>query len=399
MFVDVTLKDLIDLNVFDGMKLITGEKGLSRKISSCGILDYELDRSLKDRYVHSNFQEHQFALTTFLYAKDEEYLINDAIKYLVNKKASGLAIKNVYRLTIHDSVLRYAESMDFPIFLIDSTMYFENIIISIKDSIELLGNSHFGQTKIDTILYKSLDPVHIRQHALQLNPSFKNNFFIMYFYVQGHLDNQQFFKIHTSFKNSKLNLPSNSLFRYNNGFLLLYSNDFIDSQDQDILLTEIIQTLLDTNTQFAIGVSDLHYRIEEIKQAIHEAFYAALLHHQEHSELLKYEEIGTYKTIFPFAQTETMQRFSERHLNPLRDFDAENTLLLFETLTQFIMCNGNLHELSKKLSLHENTLRYRLDRVAQLTGLNFKKPEHYEQLSLAVKIHICSELLSEFGVV
>ncbi|MGE7665195.1 PucR family transcriptional regulator [Ureibacillus composti] len=396
---DVTLKDLIDLNVFDGMKLIAGEKGLSRKISSCGILDYELDRSLKDRYIHSNFQEHQFALTTFLYARDEEYLINDAIKYLVNKKASGLAIKNVYRLTIHDSVLRYAESMDFPIFLIDSTMYFENIIISIKDSIELLGNSHYGQTKIDTILYKSLDPVHIRQHALQLNPSIKNNFFIMYFYVQGHLDNQQFFKIQTSFKNSKLNLPSNSLFRYNNGFLLLYSNDFIDSFDQDSLLTEIIQTLLDTNTKFAIGVSDLHYRIEEIKQAIHEAFYAALLHHQEHSELLKYEEIGTYKTIFPFAQTETMQRFSERYLNPLRDFDAENTLLLFETLTQFIMCNGNLHELSKKLSLHENTLRYRLDRVAQLTGLNFKKPEHYEQLSLAVKIHICSELLNEFGVV
>ncbi|MBM7608922.1 hypothetical protein JOD29_002188 [Lysinibacillus composti] len=396
---DVTLKDLIDLNVFDGMKLIAGEKGLSRKISSCGILDYELDRSLKDRYIHSNFQEHQFALTTFLYAKDEEYLINDAIKYLVNKKASGLAIKNVYRLTIHDSVLRYAESMDFPIFLIDSTMYFENIIISIKDSIELLGNLHYGQTKIDTILYKSLDPDHIRQHALQLNPSLKNNYFIIYFYVQGHLDNQQFFKIQTSFKNSKLNSPSNSLFRYNNGFLLLYSNDFIDSHDQDILFKEIVQTLLEPNIKFAIGVSDLHYRIEEIKQAMHEAFYAALLHHLGNSELLKYKEIGTFKTIFPFAQTEPMQRFSKHYLNPLRDFDAENTLLLFDTLTQFIMCNGNLHELSKKLSLHENTLRYRLDRVAQLTGLNFKKPEHYEQLSLAVKIHICSELLSEFGVV
>ncbi|MFJ8234935.1 PucR family transcriptional regulator [Ureibacillus sp. NPDC094379] len=396
---DVTLKDLIDLNVFNGMKLISGEKGLSRKISSCGILDYELDRSLKDRYVHSNFQEHQFALTTFLYAKDEEHLINDAIKYLVNKKASGLAIKNVYRLTIHDSVLRYAESMDFPIFLIDSTMYFENIIISIKDSIEQLGNSHYGQTEIDTILYKSLDPIHIRQHALLLNPSLKNNFFIMYFYFQKHLDNQQFFKIQTIFKKSKMNLPSNSLYRYNNGFLLLYSNDFIDSNDQDILLKEIIQTFLDPDTKFAIGVSDLHFRLEEIKQAMHEAFYAALLHHHDQAELLKYEEIGTYKSIFPFAKTETMQQFSKQYLNPLRDFDAENTLLLFETLTQFIMCNGNLHELSKKLSLHENTLRYRLEKVAHLTGLNFKKPEQYEQLSLAVKIHICSELLSEFGVV
>ncbi|MDI2586240.1 PucR family transcriptional regulator ligand-binding domain-containing protein [Psychrobacillus sp. NEAU-3TGS] len=173
---EVTLKDLVNLEIFNGMKLIAGEKGLSRKITSCGILDYELDRSLKDRYFHSNFQEHQFALTTFLYAKDEEYLINDAIKYLVNKKASGLAIKNVYRLQIHDSALRYAESMDFPIFLIEPGIYFENIIISVTNSIHMLGDAFFGQKEIDTLLYKSIDQSKIKQQALQINPSLKNNF-------------------------------------------------------------------------------------------------------------------------------------------------------------------------------------------------------------------------------
>ncbi|WP_161809725.1 hypothetical protein [Peribacillus muralis] len=32
----------------------------------------------------------QLALTTFLYAKDEQYLINDAIKYLIKKEGFGL---------------------------------------------------------------------------------------------------------------------------------------------------------------------------------------------------------------------------------------------------------------------------------------------------------------------
>lgn len=396
---NVTLKDLINLEVFNGVKLIAGENGLSRKITSCGILDYELDRSLKDRYFHSNFQEHQFALTTFLYAKDEEFLINDAIKYLVNKKASGLAIKNVYRLPIHDSALRYAESMDFPIFLIEPGIFFENIIISITDSIKMLGNTYFGQQEIDTLLYKSLDRSNIKQQALQINPSLKNNFFVMYFYFKQNLDAQHFLRIQTYFKNSKFNQTSISFLRFNNGFVLLYSKDFIHLNDKAALLKEIIHTLLDPDIKISIGVSDFHYRLEEIKQAIHEAFYAALLHINFNSDFLLYKNIGTFKAIFPFAKSDSMQSFSQSCLNPLRDFDAENTLFLFDTLKQFIMCNGNLRELSIKLSLHENTLRYRLDKIAHLTGLNFKKPEDYEQLSLAIKIHISSSLLDKFGII
>jgi sugar diacid utilization regulator len=80
------------------------------------------------------------------------------------------------------------------------------------------------------------------------------------------------------------------------------------------------------------------------------------------------EILGNFKAIFPFAKSEPMEQFSQGCLNPLRDFDAENTLILFDTLTQFIMCDGNLRELSNKLSLHENTLRYRLEKIAHLTG-------------------------------
>ncbi|MGE8018472.1 PucR family transcriptional regulator [Peribacillus frigoritolerans] len=395
---DVTLKDLMNLKIFEGMELIAGEKGLSRKITDCGILDYEFDRSLKNRYFHSNFHEHQLALSTFLYAKDDDYLINDAIKHLVKKEASGLAIKNIYRLPIHDSALRYAESMNFPIFIIDPTIFFEDIIISIEECIQMLGSSFYGQKEIDTLLYKSLDQSNIKQHALQINPSLKNNFFIVYFYFKNNFDNQLFLKVQTCFKNSKFNQPSISLLRFNNGFILLYSKGFIDQNDKDFLLTEIIHSLLDSVTSIAIGVSDLHYRLEEIKQAIQESFYAALLHNNLNSCFLPYRDIGTFKAIFPFANSEPMEQFSQRYLNPLRDFDAENTLLLLDTLTEFIKCNGNLRELSIKLSLHENTLRYRLEKIAHLTGLNFKKPEHYEQLSLAVKVQICTDLLNEFGI-
>lgn len=49
--------------------LLAGESGLSRGVNSVGILDYELDPSVKDRYICDNFQEGMIVVSTFLYAK------------------------------------------------------------------------------------------------------------------------------------------------------------------------------------------------------------------------------------------------------------------------------------------------------------------------------------------
>jgi len=35
---------------------------------------------------------------------------------------------------------------------------------------------------------------------------------------------------------------------------------------------------------------------------------------------------------------------------------------------------------------HENTIRQRLKKIEDLTGLNYRNPDHYEQLSISVKI-------------
>lgn len=41
-------------------------------------------------------------------------------------------IKNVFRLPLHDTILRYADSKNFPVFLMDSPqMFFEEFIIQI----------------------------------------------------------------------------------------------------------------------------------------------------------------------------------------------------------------------------------------------------------------------------
>lgn len=42
------------------------------------------------------------------------------------------------------------------------------------------------------------------------------------------------------------------------------------------------------------------------------------------------------------------------------------------------------------LSQHKNTIRYRLDKIHELTGLDYKNFSQLEQLSMALKILQCS---------
>lgn len=50
-----TINDLLCFDDFKNMRLIAGAKGTQNRVSGCGILDYELESSLKGKYLHSNF--------------------------------------------------------------------------------------------------------------------------------------------------------------------------------------------------------------------------------------------------------------------------------------------------------------------------------------------------------
>jgi len=394
---DVTILDLMNFKKLDGMKLIAGKNGLNKRVLDCGILDYEFDSNLKDKYLYSNFHEGQFALSTFLYAKDNEHLISEAVKYLVEKKVSGLAIKNIYNLNLHDYILRYAESNDFPIFIIENPyLYFENIIISIDDCIKSMAGIDYGQKEIDAILNKNLDDSAIKTHALQLNPSFLSHYISVYFYFKNCLTINQYETLIAKFKESQFYNPFTSLLRYRNGLIMICSFESLSKNEENNIIESAIQIILDFQKNVSIGTSEIHHRLHEIKQAINECIYAAMLNCDSTSSHLSYRDIGSYQAIFPYASEIHLQLFSKKIMNPIRDFDAENKFILTQTLIKFIKCEGVLSDLAHQLNLHENTVRYRLEKIETITGLNYRKPEHYHQLSLAVKIYICNELSNSF---
>lgn len=81
-----------------------------------------------------------------------------------------------------------------------------------------------------------------------------------------------------------------------------------------------------------------------------------------------------------------MRRFYAETLGPLVEHDERKQGDLIRTLNGFFEANGNLAKAATDLDVHRNTLVYRLERIAELTGLNLDDADNRLILHLALKV-------------
>lgn len=104
-------------------------------------------------------------------------------------------------------------------------------------------------------------------------------------------------------------------------------------------------------------------------------------------EVVTFEETGTYKLLFQiFADhPQELIGFYEQTLAPLVRYDEQYQTELVGTLATYLGKDCNLAATASILFTHRHTVRYRLDRIAELSGLDISKTDDREKLSLGLK--------------
>ena len=80
-----------------------------------------------------------------------------------------------------------------------------------------------------------------------------------------------------------------------------------------------------------------------------------------------------------------LQGFYEETVAKLASYDDQYETELVRTLETFLDADGNVAKTSEKLFTHRHTIRYRLERVKELTGLDVNSTDGRERLSLGLK--------------
>jgi sugar diacid utilization regulator len=105
------------------------------------------------------------------------------------------------------------------------------------------------------------------------------------------------------------------------------------------------------------------------------------------SAVSTFEGTGTYKLLFRVLQEnpEELESFYRETLEPVVRYDSRYSTELVQTLVTYLGNDASTVRTASDLYAHRHTIRYRLDRVGELTGLDVDKSEDRERLTLGIK--------------
>ena len=138
---------------------------------------------------------------------------------------------------------------------------------------------------------------------------------------------------------------------------------------------------------FALGRSRRAEDPLDLQRAYNEALLALNVAEGDAERVeLAYEETGTYQLLLPYmSDPAELKRFYNETVRPLVAYDEQYETDLLGTLATFLDCDANVNATASRLITHRHTIRYRFERVRELTGLDVSSTDGREKLSLGLK--------------
>jgi sugar diacid utilization regulator len=138
---------------------------------------------------------------------------------------------------------------------------------------------------------------------------------------------------------------------------------------------------------FAIGRSRRAENPLDVQRAADEALLAVNVVSGDAARSEQaYEDTGTYQLLLPYmSDPSELKRFYRETVSPLVSYDEQYETDLLGTLSTFLECDANVNATAARLITHRHTIRYRFERVKELTGLDVSSTDGREKLSLGLK--------------
>ena len=387
------VSDIINLKGLSGLKIEAGREGLFRHVASAGILDYEYVTSAP-KLATPLFNRDSFVISSLLFAKDDPDLILPAIRQLMGSGISAFAYKEVFYHQLPQEVLDYADEHALPVFRFGAESFFEDIIFEIMDAVQQDDTRILTESRIQYILKKQLNPAETAE--LERNLSLKFRRYIQAVYIKS-LPDQPPLNIprllrsysHTDPLREKIMLGT-----YSDGLLLLMtSSGKIQGAFQPVLREYLELSGIDPAT-ISTAFSSIYESHLHLPDCIRECCWAYEAAMEEGVRIMHFQDGGIWRYLVPLHEEPALADFGESYLQPL---DSKPDLL--ETARLWVETGGDLVQTADQLGCHQNTVRYRINRIREMTepgvsgldagrntGRQVTDFQLYERLSAALKV-------------
>jgi len=178
-------------------------------------------------------------------------------------------------------------------------------------------------------------------------------------------------------------------------FLVLKPQDSNDSDERVKELTmEFARTLQTTvnsslgDLSVSIGISRFNRDIKKLsegqKQAISALKYGRML--EKGNGIWHYDDLGVFRILCEFDKEAELQGYYDDTIAKLEVYDQEHRAELVKTLIAYFDNDCSLQKAADELFIHYNTMRYRIERINEVTGLDVFNSNDRLNLQIGLKI-------------
>jgi len=144
-----------------------------------------------------------------------------------------------------------------------------------------------------------------------------------------------------------------------------------------------------------LAVGDACPRPSDLTRSLREAKLALRL--QKASEATErtsvFADLDVLRMLASAGNLADVDAFVHKWLGALVSYDERRSTDLVQTLCQYLAHGGGYEATSRALSVHRSTLKYRLQRIRELTGLDLNDPETHFNLELATRAWLTLQAL------
>lgn len=379
----ITISDILKLDIFQGYRLTAGENGLSNEINHINIYDNPISETDSNIPLFRG----DIFLTFFYYGQNNPAYIMQTVKNLIESGASALVVFDEYMDTLHDDVLRLCDKENFPVIFLDCHRPYSLIISGIMEMKIASEQRKSIEDKLITIAKGKLPKEEITEIIYDLNPHFQK-YAVVFFTANPQnagekpdIDENQI-NLLNAINRDQLSLGA----QYQNGTLLILT--FSESRSANI--TRSVENTIKTIRRFLpesiIGISN-RIPLTDLGHGISQSYLAVGTGSCDNDGLIYYQNLGMSRILLAFLDSPILESFYQETMAPLQNADNEHNACLVETMLTFVENDMDYKKTGKTLFVHENTIRYRINKIKELIPYGKSEIDFYETISIVSKIY------------
>jgi hypothetical protein len=381
-----TVNELLKLPLLSGAHLIAGQQGIRRIIKSISFMEAPDSVNWVMPY--------DFLITNaYLFSSNpglELNIVND----LATKEVSAIGIKlSRYMQNIPETMERQSNEEGLPLIILPYNLTPSQFISTM---IKILGThkiSHKEALESPHISFicELLFSTNISDATLLRKASALGwNFTKSYGAIVIRLSKINFIERVISIIQSSNNMYYSHVFQYKKEIVIIYEID----ASMETLFIKYGKDILDIcekeypDLQIMIGIGRSYNNILDLRKSHYEAVqslnFGPLL--DQKKSITHFNNLGLYRILCKFENHEELEYFYHDSVEKIIKYDREYNTDYYKTAEIFCNCFGNINETAKQLSVHYNTVKYRINHLSKVLNINLENPDARLNFHIGAKI-------------